>query len=89
MQDGSTISIHASFSASGSNIILDLFQSAITHSVPFSDVYYKWQFLGIFREGIVCVHRERFDDEELVQGRHVENQAPRAIRLRTQENDVV
>ena len=53
MQDGSTISIHASFSASGSNIILNLFQSATTHSVPFSDVYYKWQFLGIFREGIV------------------------------------
>ena len=35
------------------------------------------------------VQGESFDDQELVQSRHIENQPPGSVRLRTQEDDGV
>ena len=42
--------MEATFSASGSNILLDFYQSASTLTVPFSDFQNKWHFLGLYKE---------------------------------------
>ena len=48
---------------------------------------------GVRQKGVannLCrVHFKRFDVQEFVQGRHVQDQAPRAVRLWSKEDDIV
>ena len=53
MEDSGTVNMQAAFSVSGSDIVLDFFESTSTFTFPFSAIQNKWHFLGLYREGAI------------------------------------
>ena len=45
--------MQAGFTGSGTDVILDFFQSTTTQTFPFSEFERKWHFLGAYREGAI------------------------------------